>query len=416
MAKSWFKHFVMNSILALVLGSCNSQVANFPTATFTATAMEPVTPTFPPAQTSTSTPPSTQVPTLISTELPEPTPDPAAFLLDSFQMMSETVGWGTATLPDSQGEIWTHRILYTSDGGLNWQDVTPQYIEVYSSPFLDFSFLDGDHAWVATVTPSAADASQYILSIWRTYDGGQTWELKQANLPHSLYPQTMSVAFEDDEHGSAWFAIDVAAGTTWIKPFQTSDGGVHWQELPLETVTGYDVRPPEGFPQGFGGADFNYMACWNYRQSQTFFSTQEGIFQVSCNSELFIYHTYDGGQTWDTPAHYPGYLHFTLVDFVDMNNGWYVANVDSPANTKGAAFYVTHDGGRTSEEIIPVIDGIETCYVNSEAEVLTDSDFMDPKVGWSIVGCEDYEYSMMLKTTDGGFTWAAWVPHLQPAK
>jgi photosystem II stability/assembly factor-like uncharacterized protein len=361
-----------------------------------------------------------------SLELPEPTPDPAAFDFESFQMITETVGWATAALPDSQGENWTGRILRTGDGGLNWQDVSPPTKDINLNYSGNFDYVDGDHAWV--LTQLYGDDPQYILSVWITRDGGRTW--KQSIVPYSARPVGAYMTFDDPLHGLVEVVKDQGAGTGFILPYKTSDGGLSWQELPQEEVSRADIKPPDGLSLALDGTELNANTCLGYDQSQTFFSALEGVFQFRCADYLFISHTYDGGQTWETPT-YRRYLLFTsLVDFVDMNNGWYRAQEDtgrippeeSLTNTVGAALYVTHDGGKTSSEIVPIISisgaqyDIRDLLIDSPADALGNLHFIDLKTGFALTDHPDFDYSVLLKTTDGGYTWNGWVPHLLPAE
>jgi photosystem II stability/assembly factor-like uncharacterized protein len=408
-----------------------------------------------------STPDST------STEIPEPTPDPAMFTFDenSFQMLSETLGWGTITLPP---DWWTgtKHIVHTIDGGLNWQDVLPPttdelqdyfildgdhawaFTGTYESPgyffrawstqnggqtwqdisppttdkLRDFFILDRDHAWILTETP--ADASEHFLSVWSTQNGGQTW--KQATMPFSWNAGEVYVLFEDSQHGSVTLA-EVAAGTAIVQLYKTSDGGLSWQELPKTVIKAHELVLPEGLPPAPDGVELSANACLFSNQSQTFFTAQEGIFQIICSGDFLIYHTHDGGQTWELIAYRQGFVVSSLIDFVDMNNGWYVTIQDptnippseSLTNTEGPALYVTHDGGRTLREIIPIINisggAYDQLFRVTPTEALGDFNFIDLKTGFAMADPLYYDYSVILKTTDGGYTWKGWVPHLLPA-
>ena len=410
MSNSRLKHFVVHSILVLALVSCTSQAANSPTAIFVATALEATATAVAPIQIPTWTSIPMQASTITNpTELPEPTADPTMFAFDSFHMTSETAGWGTTTLPDTQGEIWTQHIVHTRDGALNWQDVSPTIIENLK----DFFILDDDHAWILTET--YWDSPKHILSIWGTQDGGQTWQ--QAIVPYFRWPEVTYMTFEDTQHG----LVEVLTEPKGVyQPFKTSDGGMHWEVLPSTTTNLRTQKRPSSLPPAPGVPELptNWRDCSPYYDSRTFFSAQEGIFQVLCSENLLIYHTHDGGQTWDTPAHRGDLLTASLIDFVDMNNGWYLATEDNPSNLKGLAFYVTYDGGKTSSEIIPVIIISETHDLPyNPAETLGNLNFMDQKTGFAVttVGFYTDSNSVILKTTDGGYTWNGWVPHLLPA-
>jgi photosystem II stability/assembly factor-like uncharacterized protein len=415
MSKSHLEHFVVHSILVLVLGSCNSEVAVTPTDNIWGVGILPTA--SPPTQVSTSTPSlihiasstvlPTQAPTITNPmELPEPTPAPAVveFWDDSysFQMTSEAVGWGTTWL---KGENWIEAILRTTDGGLNWQDVSPTIIDDLNQDLEDFFILDDNHAWAITESP--ADEFEHDLIVWSTQNGGHSW-WKQASWHFSKRQEAVSVSFENAQHGLVRVTMDVAAGTLYIQPFKTSDGGLHWQKLSPTTEANFP-SVPAGLPPPPDVPDLSFMDC--LEELQTFFSAQEGIFQILCWRGLFIYHTYDGGQTWNVPV----YREFpiSLIDFVDIDNGWYVAYVET--NPPNRAFYVTHDAGKTSSEIMPVINNGTTYDIPGDtAEAIAHFDFIDLKTGFAVFDGGDN--SVILKTTDGGYTWNAWVPHLLPAR
>jgi photosystem II stability/assembly factor-like uncharacterized protein len=409
MSKSHLKHFVVHSILVLVLGSCNSEVAVTPTDNIWGIGILPTA--SPPTQVSTSTPRPTHIATSTVPPMPAPTltkptetSDPWAVKFSyDFQMISETVGWAIGMSP--LRARWGRRILRTSDGGFNWQDVSPlSHLGTNEPDPSDFIVLDGDHAWLLRGT--YANRSEYILTVWSTQNGGQTWQ--QADLPFSNYdPQAQLMTFEDAQHGSLEVSVPQDdPETTLIQPFKTSDGGQSWQALPI--LTKDYGKLPDGLPAPPNGTDFSFSTCFNYSHSQTFFSAKEGIFQVTCNDQLFIYHTYDGGQTWDAPAYREGYSH---VDFVDMNNGWY------HDITMDSSLYVTYDGGKTFREIIPIIN-VSGVHDFPAYKALDSFNFIDKNRGWVLttVGFYPDLYSVLLKTTDGGYTWNGWVPHLLPAE
>ena len=112
------------------------------------------------------------------------------------------------------------------------------------------------------------------------------------------------------------------------------------------------------------------------------------------------------------------------MDFVDTNNGWHFSSQDHPTNITGRGLYVTHDGGQTWSEITPSIDIGEFEYwlpYEDKMEGFGDFDFINPDVGlatfnFAYLDAVEIDISLLLKTTDGGFTWTSWVPHWQPAQ
>jgi photosystem II stability/assembly factor-like uncharacterized protein len=442
MRRSWSRHVI---ILMLALGGCSTSQSEPSTpADVTEATIEPIVSATPFVEsileTTTSTPPLV---------VDEPTPDPSAFLFNTFHMETESVGWGTADIPDAQG-TWYTRILHTADGGHNWLDVSP----ANGLEIKDTFFLDGENAWVITTNPDLVSSEgRPTVLLWQTRDGGQTWN-KGEPLTERGMALGWEVFFVDMQHGWLIGGNDVAMGTSAVTLYKTEDSGIHWAEI---FSTFLDKEPPPGaFPLGcyksflwFRDPSTGWVmgGCWADNsvlllntsdggltwQSQelpapaepasgpscspyppTFFSPQEGILQIICTTtDLLIYHTHDGGQTWDIPAHRPRMMVTTLVDFVDANHGWHFAVEDSPTNTEGRAFYVTHDGGKTWSEIDPVFDiGDSSDLPYNKLEAVGDFNFIDLNTGWATLNGY-YDYSLILKTTDGGLTWTHWVPYWQ---
>jgi len=407
------RSITLTLVLMLMIQGCGTQAP----AAETSPVVPPEAPTLKAMPTDTETPPtatSTWTPVPIDDYI-DPTPDPFAFLFDKFEMKTEMVGWGTIFIQDASGDT-LNKLVHTLDGGITWLDITPPSDDPYRG-LDDTDFLDADHAWV--VQPFESEAiSDFHPIVWRTSNGGADWEMLPTPVTLPSRPiARYSVHFEDEDHGYLIVPNNVAAGTTSYSVFATSDGGAHWQQQPDETVNLMSetdllstLPQPEGVDTSGG--------CWDYQELRTVISDREQILQFSCDEHLLIYHSHDGGKTWDKPYVRGPLFVAKLTDFVDVATGWFKGSEDSPSNTKGNGLYITHDGGKTWSEITPVIN-IENLdpaqYPNGNPmELIDDFNFLDARTG---LARSDYwyDYSLMLKTTDGGLTWSSWVPHWQPA-
>jgi len=124
----------------------------------------------------------------------------------------------------------------------------------------------------------------------------------------------------------------------------------------------------------------------------SFISANEGwIKQLSSGVEQAIYHTNDGGKSWEkifTSSHQLGY--FTMVD---QNNGWLrLLTGDDPLYTR------TTDGGYTwndMSEYMPIdVDAYSRFY------------FINKDIGFVSTDIDSIDYSAIIyKTVDGGFNW-----------
>jgi photosystem II stability/assembly factor-like uncharacterized protein len=226
------------------------------------------------------------------------------------------------------------------------RDVSPE-------PFVEGSFIDANHAWVAG------------FYLRRTIDGGKTW---QKMLPAKEF---------ENEFGSIggcyfrpYFVTPnrgwvVACSATW----QTDDGGLTWKRL---------------FPQG---SDRPYFS-----------DTQNGWADVRVTETTSqIFKTSNGGEEWQPCG--PEFIHQSqsptgVASFLDPNEGWSLTS-DFRESDRRIIYGVAHtkDGGCNWEQI----------WVSSENpdEYYSDIFFLNQNEGW-IAG---NAIGSISHTNNGGKTW-----------
>jgi photosystem II stability/assembly factor-like uncharacterized protein len=325
-------------------------------------------------------------------------------------MIDPTTGWALSE----------HAVLRTTDGGLQWKNVTPPNTLLTRESIADFH--TASLAWVAT--PQANGAMTQVL---RTIDGGQTWQ--QSTIPAVYLKQ---ITFIDSQHGwilTGWGARGGAAEAVAV--FRTGDGGKTWSNVSSALPASTDTPPPGHLPFGgrksgihflnmstgwitgtVGANDLTWLyvshdggSTW-YQQSltrppgvpsaqlslgsPTFFSATDGILPVIFSDFVTgsgiatdIYVTHDEGTTWKSTTPLPTAP--GTVDFVDMQHGW---------ATDGMILYRTSDGGQHWTKLSPGASFKQVTYL----------DFVSSTVGWAIGG-QGNNSSLLLKTTDGGQTW-----------
>ena len=145
------------------------------------------------------------------------------------------------------GMLWQqnhHGVFRSADGGRSWSDVTGGLPSTFGFP-IGVDPGDPDTAWTVPLNgdtegrfpPGAAAA------VWRTRDGGATWEACRAGLPQqgcyfTVLRQAMSVA--------PGAVPRIAFGTNSGSVFLSDDRGDSWQEIArhLPTVLSVEaVRP-----------------------------------------------------------------------------------------------------------------------------------------------------------------------------
>ena len=186
--------------------------------------------------------------------------------------------------------------------------------------------------------------------------------------------------------------VFVDATTGWVVGangaiVHTTDGGQTWTQQAIDT--GDEFR------------DVAFVDASNGWAVTTIPTTYDDFFEEYTDWDASLWHTSDGGQTWqqqilpDTASILHG------IDFVDAMAGWAVgshrAGVDRFGDTQHAGvIYHTSDGGGTWTE-----------QHSPEEITLTAVDFVDALHGW-VVGFPTNsggDQHAVFHTSDGGQTW-----------
>jgi photosystem II stability/assembly factor-like uncharacterized protein len=115
------------------------------------------------------------------------------------------------------GLIWL-----TRDGGKNWKDITPPALTPWSKVTqLEVSHFDDGTAYASVSRFRIDDLRPYV---YRTHDGGKTWQLITTGLPNDAPINTVR---EDTVRKGLLFAG--SENSVWM----TLDDGDHWQSLQL---------------------------------------------------------------------------------------------------------------------------------------------------------------------------------------
>ncbi|HXW51371.1 MAG TPA: hypothetical protein VEJ41_05220 [Candidatus Acidoferrales bacterium] len=122
-------------------------------------------------------------------------------------------------------QIWTGtddgKIWLTTDSGSHWRDVTPQGLGAWSKvTMLEASWFDTQEAYAAIDRHRLDDQMPYI---YRTRDGGATWQLIASDIPDGSYVN--AIRSDPQRRGLLY------AGTE-TGPFVSFDDGDSW--LPLQ--------------------------------------------------------------------------------------------------------------------------------------------------------------------------------------
>jgi photosystem II stability/assembly factor-like uncharacterized protein len=356
----------------------------------TRTAPAP-TPTLAPV--STSTPLTTDIletPAAV-TPLPVINPTPAgppiapiqagtAITITTIRMLDATNGWAVG----GQAQDSDH-VLSTADGGQTWLDVTPPepVLSGTSQAAIGF-FVDVNTAWV-TYYPQKGLNVPPEARVWRTQDGGQTW---QSSAPLDLqglneFYLASDLVFADLQNG--WLLVHVGVGMShdYVALYRTMDGGQTWARL----IDPYGVSGIQG--------------C--QKTGLVFTTAQAGWLTGDCNgveAGAFLFQTADGGQTWQ-PVTLP-----VPADAPDL-----FSDPGPACGTRSAIFFspqvgklivtcsdYARDPAVLSDYLYTTLDGGSSwTAVSCPADSVL---FLSPDIGWAL-GRDVFH------TSDGGQTWTA---------
>ena len=241
----------------------------------------------------------------------------------------------------------------TTDGGREWKQMRPSSEDVVvfgkeGQAYLKPYFITPTRGWLEAGSGT-----------WQTEDGGMTWRL--------LFPGGSDLpVFADDRHG--W--INVALGDLKEQSYTTQDGGKTWQTCGAQR--GYNRQTLDGkayfltLRLGWGitgrtverqtiygvarttDGGCNWHQLWvsndnpdEWYDDIYFIDEREGWLAGKANGGL--YHTTNGGKTWnDLPLPYEG-SKVTHVYFGNHNEGWIIVN---KLDGSPATFFHTTDAGQ----------------------------------------------------------------------
>jgi len=206
---------------------------------------------------------------------------------------------------------------------------------------------DNLHGWVVCIDTAL---------IFHTTDGGATWQPQQ-NLPDTVH-RFFDVTCIDQYR--AWTCGILG------QILHTENGGLDWY-MQIIVLSKYATRIE------FIDQDYGWAACG------------DGTVALTTN----------GGYYWDYFGIPPYNMEFYGVSFVNQWDGWMVAGYpDSMLNGQGWIFRST-DGGLNWDSL----------YRSSAYEDFFDVHFFNQLDG-IVVGGDENDYSpIIIKSTDGGFTW-----------
>ena len=266
--------------------------------------------------------------------------------------------WGVSFSHDQEGNI--NQVIKTTDDGQTWETSTFTDASVDYSPWGIFA-LDDQTAFVP-----ATNWNTFSNNLFKTSDGGNTWNAVQGPFANSTILEIQGVHFFDKNQG-AGFGTDYGQNRPLF--FLTIDAGDTW----------VNASTPPSFP--------NEIFAPN--SGNGYFTAVGNRMWVGAATGGRIWRTTDSGVTWT--AHETGLsdVEWAGMAFKDDQNGLAVGNSVYNSFYENRAV-ITTDGGETWSEIpipqhpiayaliyVPGTDGTFIAYdgFHSSTKILLTDDF-----------------------------------------
>lgn len=272
---------------------------------------------------------STVSPTLIlqpgaTLASPAPTPLPPGPNVQAAGLLSPTVGWALVTAGPSSDPNGSSTLYSTADAGTTWRSA-PVPGPTTGRGILGIAFATASDGWLATL--GSTDPRSTTFDVWRTTDGGRTWQ--NASVPEGANRSTTmgNVVFSilDPEH--LFLLVEGGMADGWVSDlYASADGGRTWSP---DRVTG---------PNGVTGA-------------LSFADEADGVIAGGApGNRLFA--TADAGRSWERVAYPvpsgadPAFTTFRSAPrFFDATAGALVATYGNSEGPTSLGVLVTHDAG-----------------------------------------------------------------------
>jgi hypothetical protein len=217
-----------------------------------------------------------------------PPANPLSRLIVTTSPVIEDTGWLSA----EQGWlVRDHRLYWTSDAGLSWQDVSPSSTELAY-------FLPSGQAWALSFSEGAG------ITLYSSNDKGSTWQGSQVKLPVDDW-RPLQLYFSSPLDG--WIVLQKQTSLIFSSAIllKTDDGGLTWQTHQLPAVGRLTVL-----------------------------SSSEARLQD--DREGISYQTKDSGLSWQVEKSLPSLLSQQNLPENTLNSGWLTANLGWAVTSNGS--------------------------------------------------------------------------------
>ena len=235
-------------------------------------------------------------------------------LLQAVSAASDRVAWVS-------GQAAT--VLRTTDGGDRWEPVVVPGAAADSLQFRDVHAIDAKTAYLLAAGPGARSR------IYKTTDGGATWERQFTNADSSAFYDCF--AFWSASRGVVF--SDAVDGRFIVRV--TDDGGAHWRLVPAAALP-----PAQRGEGGFAASGTCVVALAGHR----------AWIGTGAADTTRVLATTDGGRSWwvaATPIAGGNFAGIAALAFRDSLHGMALGGMLGDPNARSDNVAQSEDGGRS---------------------------------------------------------------------
>lgn len=302
------------------------------------------------------------------------------------------------TLPFLRSVALLVMLALTSSAQAQWRDLAP----ISNGAFEKIDFVDENTAF------ALVSLHRNQLAIFRTNDGGSTWDSIGIDLFGSKTYYLQNLDFVDANIGYVTFRL--AQPSLTFKVMKTTNGGESWQDIGPENMpvggglsgiqfvnaqTGW-LGVGNGLYRTQNGGDSwhkDSLSGFHSIDDVSLFNEQKGV-AIAWDGTFFykgiLYITENGGNSWDTVVFEGNQTTLYRVQYLDANtifaltqNNW----------KEGQRIFKSYDHGKTW-------DTLQIKFVLDSADEIKDMYFNTSQIGHIITFNGN-----IYRTTDGGKKW-----------
>lgn len=380
-------------------------------------------------------PPTAAPPELGTTEALPALASGSQLIITQIGMIDRQQGWALG----GSGQAM-QRVLRTTDGGANWQEVSPPIRRSIGAGGYQVSaqFINQDEAQILRYIPSprGGEEESAVFVVWRTTDGGLSWQPSQPLRVPFVAVEGIKPYWDYGQAGAGWILArrgGVGMHQYPIALLKTEDAGASWQlqHGPFETPDhGLTGCTKSGMDFGEAGAGMLTISDCPYEEALLMATTDGGeswqphLLPAPAGFEQEYQQAAGGGCSAHSPAvlsaqSWRAAVLCRLFDEAERRLSFLYLSENSGATWRATQipegellFLSPEQGWALGRQIFRTDDGGQTWQLVKEVNWDGQFSFVDMQAGWAVAQSDQGDLALVV-TADGAASWQIIKPLLR---